>query len=339
MWIALDIFIGLTLCYALVSLFCSVVQEFIAQALDSRGKLLVEALKDASLQTVITKAEANLVPNPGWLIRVPWLTKWGSFGPSAAWRKKLSQWVDSFTGGRRLPHDISAANLATALIDGGSLVASGQVNANFETVVKDLDLPAGLKSRLLGLSATARANVDEVKQEIEKWFADFIAQVQHWYVRRAQAASLIIGFLVALCLNIDTIHIAKTLYHEPAKRDAVVKLAVQVDKQGQGVICPDAASAKSVKECLDAIETSYPFRVGWDYAKDDSIAKASLWRKPFAMLAFIVSELKKDPAKLFGILLTALALSLGARFWFDLLKNLVALRTGGQPDKPKKKDQ
>ncbi len=141
------------------------------------------------------------------------------------------------------------------------------VNTHFETAVEGMNLPAGLKSRLLGLSATARANVDEVTQETEKWFADFITPVQHWYVRRAQAASLSIGLLVALYLNNDTIDIAKTLYHEPAKRDAVVRLAVEADKQGQCVMCPDATNARSVKACLDAIETSYPFRVGRDYAK------------------------------------------------------------------------
>jgi hypothetical protein len=37
----------------------------------------------------------------------------------------------------------------------------------------------------------------------------------------------------------------------------------------------------------------------------------------------------KDPLKIFGFLITALAISLGAPFWFDLLKKLMQLRGDG----------
>jgi hypothetical protein len=195
---------------------------------------------------------------------------------------------------------------------------------------------------LLHLSATARQDVDSVRKEIQIWFTDFVAQVQHWYVRRAQAASLIIGLLVALCLNVDTIEIAKTLYHEPAKREAVAKLAVQIDKGESGgsksVVCPGGENATKdtkgdIKKCLDEIEKVYPFSLGWNYPNDEGYKQARVAEKSIAMLSFIKDKLFEDGKfKLLGILLTGLALSLGARFWFDLLKKLVAIRTGGQPD-------
>ena len=335
MWMALDIFIGLTLCYALISLFCSVIQEFIAQALDSRGKLLVEALKGVNLQAVIDKAEAGVVKNPGWLLRLPWLTRWGKTVTSAAtapdWRTKLNTFIDEKTGGPRLPHDISPANLAVALVDGTGLITFGAVNQNFDATVQGMNLPKALESRLLGLSAGARQNVDVVKQEIEAWFSDFMAQVQHWYVRRAQAASLIIGLLVALCLNVDTLEIAKILYQQPAKREAAVKLAERINDSGNSVMCPETEKG-DFKKCLSEIEKVYPFDIGWDFSSDADVKRAGTMRKPFAMLAFIYGKL--DGFKFLGILLSGLALSLGARFWFDMLKNLVAIRTGGQPNEP-----
>jgi hypothetical protein len=328
MWMALDIFIGLTLCYALISLFCSVIQEFIAQALDSRGKLLVEALKGVNLHDVILKAEAGVVKNPGWLLRLPWLTRWGASSVVSDWRTKINAMVDKNTGGVRLPHDISAANLTQSLIEGTGLITNGSVNNNFDATVQNMNLPKALASRLLGLSTTARQNVDVVKKEIETWFADFMDQVQHWYIRRAQAASMIIGFAVALSLNVDTVEIAKTLYHQPAKREAAVKLAAQVDKNGSSTICPETAKG-DLKKCLSEIEKVYPFDIGWDFSSDADVKQASTLSKPFAMLTVIYHKL--DGFKLLGIFLTALALSLGARFWFDMLKNLVAIRTGGQP--------
>ena len=65
MWTALDIFIGLALCYALISLFCTAIQEFIAQALDSRGKLLVQALHSIDFAKLVEKLGTNFLANPG----------------------------------------------------------------------------------------------------------------------------------------------------------------------------------------------------------------------------------------------------------------------------------
>lgn len=379
MWTVLDIFIGLALCYALISLFCSVIQEFIAQALDSRGKLLVEALKDAKLNKVITSAQANLVKNPGWLFRIPWFTNWGSFTQSGVLRKGVGEQLDEITGGRRLPHDVSAADLTNALLNGSTLIAQGKVATDFDNTVSAMALPDGLKSRLLNLSAAVRADVDMVKKEIEQWFGDFIGQVQHWYVRRAQAMSMVIGFVVAAGLNVDTIDIATTLYHDPAKRESSVKLAAQVvEKDGDSTLCKAKASAEKpkpvaganegqavkaaapadsvkapslagerdrVKDCLKEIEKFYPVPIGWDkkllsdFKDEKKVKYPSARHDVIAAPWFVWDQLWGKPQKFLGILLTALALSLGSRFWFDLLKNLVALRTGGQPDKPKKKDE
>ena len=273
MWTALDVFIGLTLSYALISLFCSIVQEFIAQALDSRGKLLVEALKTVNMRSVIANASVGLVKNPGWLIRLPWLTTWGSHSASSGLRSRIDTFVDNITGGRRLPHDISPANLANTLIQSSNLLVGGKVDPNFDSIVQGMKLPKNLEARLLTLSHTARQDVNAVKKEIESWFGDFTTQVQHWYTRRAQASSLVIGLFVAAWLNIDTISIAQTLYHDSAKRDAVVRIASQLDENGKIENCPEATAAPS-----DApIELkSAAGKVKILHARDDSGASAEL---------------------------------------------------------------
>lgn len=53
--------------------------------------------------------------------------------------------------------------------------------------------------------------------------------------------------------------------------------------------------------------------------------RANLWGKAM----YILGQLHPFSTKLWGLLITALALSLGAQFWFDLLKKLVALRGSG----------
>ncbi len=139
------------------------------------------------------------------------------------WASKLDDYVDEKTGVFRLPHDISPANLAIALVQGSPILTAGSNNQNFDTTVQGMALPKSLESQLLTLSATARGEADVVKKEIEAWFDDFMAQVQHWYARRAQVSSLIVGLFVAVFLNVDTIAMGKTLYYDSAKREAVVK--------------------------------------------------------------------------------------------------------------------
>ena len=153
MWTALDVFIGLTLSYALISLFCSIVQEFIAQALDSRGKLLVEALKTVNMRSVIANASVGLVKNPGWLIRLPWLTTWGSHSASSGLRSRIDTFVDNITGGRRLPHDISPANLANTLIQSSNLLVGGKVDPNFDSIVQGMKLPKNICKKTVNKSA------------------------------------------------------------------------------------------------------------------------------------------------------------------------------------------
>lgn len=346
MWTALDVFIGLALSYALISLFCSIIQEFLAQALDSRGKLLVEALKTVNLGKVISNASAGLVKNPGWLMRLPWLTSWGSSSAPSKLGSRTDTFVDRITGGRRLPHDVSPANLANALVQGSSLLVAGVVAPNFDQVVQGMNLPRNLESRLLTLSHTARQDVSAVKKEIESWFGDFTTQVQHWYTRRAQAASLVIGMLVAVWLNVDTVNMAKTLYHDSAKRDAVVRIAAQLDKTGKVENCPESSVSSDTtrgainsvrnraENCFNAIEKVYPFDIGWRTDKKGGIdAQTQMILSPLTLAKRLWEFESFDGLKILGLLLSGLALSLGSRFWFDLLKNLVALRTGGQPDK------
>ncbi|MBK9735346.1 MAG: hypothetical protein IPO92_10410 [Saprospiraceae bacterium] len=64
-----------------------------------------------------------------------------------------------------------------------------------------------------------------------------------------------------------------------------------------------------------------------------TISHPGMWKK----CTYIISQLSPAQTKLWGIILSALALSLGANFWFDLLKKLVSIRSAGV--KPEEKTQ
>ncbi len=53
------------------------------------------------------------------------------------------------------------------------------------------------------------------------------------------------------------------------------------------------------------------------------------WEKYYFRTRFILHETAKQPRVLFGFLITALAITMGAPFWFDLLNRFVNIRAGG----------
>ena len=334
--------------------------------LDSRGKLLVQALHSINFAKLVEKLGTNFLANPGNLgsgqSGTPQILSrtsqevTGASNPPANNPSKIDpEKKKILVPGRRLMSDPTPENLAKTISSGMNLIKEGVSALTSDTAINDLEIPHGLKARLLALSADARKDVDKVKTEVEKWCGDFLAEVNHWFTRRAQIASLLIGFAVALALNVDTIEIATKLNNDPVLRDAAVKAAGKLVADDKLKDCPapakpiktepstdvnktqdtkDAeAKLSNVKNCLASIQTTYPIPLGWDgvptvkkelESKDgDSFGKA---RKVICAVFAAI-----DLTKLIGLLLTAIALSLGSRFWFDTLKNLLALRTGGQP--------
>lgn len=280
MWSALDVAIGLTLTYALIAVVCTAIQEFIAQLFNSRGKMLAQLLAQQNLGDVHAVIAKGMTKNPGL----------------------LANRTSGSKGSAHAPHYIPAGEFVEAVFAKISL-ASGKAK-----LVAD-ELPDGLKARLEALSLDAEKSADQVRLAIEQWYGDFMDQVNHWYTRRAQVISLVIGAAVALALHVDTFRIAQTLYADSAVRAEMVKLAQGYDAGTGASFCPDKPTdPQQVRDCIAKTSEALPIPLGWDGFE------WSLWS--------VLSALT-------GMLITALALSLGSRFWFDRLKDLMSLRTGG----------
>jgi len=121
------------------------------------------------------------------------------------------------------------------------------------------------------------------------------------------------GLALAVLLNVDTVTLAKSLWLDSALRGSAVELATKTVTQGQG----DLAQATLVTLQQDL----RPLPVGWDPAKGRP--DANWYQSPAAIFA-----------KLIGWLITALAISLGAPFWFDLLSKFGCRRASGNKPAP-----
>jgi hypothetical protein len=179
-----------------------------------------------------------------------------------------------------------------------------------EDVRKGIEaLPNGdLKRSLLAMLTNARGDVARFRDSVESWFDNTMARVSGWYKRRSQWVLLVIALVVTLALNADSLQIGKTLWRDDVLRAAVTQQATVQQEQTKGQADP-VKSIESVK--------ALNLPVGWSFAQDDP-------RRPNGVAGWT--------GKVLGLLLTTLALSLGAPFWFDFLGKVSRLRgTGNKP--------
>lgn len=180
----------------------------------------------------------------------------------------------------------------------------------------------------------------KARQNVEKWFDDSMDRVSGVFKRYSQWMALIIGFVIALILNVDSINLTIYLWREPTVRQVLVAQASQAAEQqtpnSPGSTQDPTQSVADAQQQLEALNLP----VGWGISAYN-MNTCSLFpsadqsfgvRIPFSNNC-LVTPLSEDRSNLFtklaGIFITALAAMQGAPFWFDMLKRFVNIRSTG----------
>jgi hypothetical protein len=222
-------------------------------------------------------------------------------------------------------------------------VISPEVNQTLSALLLNVEDYAAEKEERL---ARARASV-------EKWFNDAMDRVSGVYKRYSQNMALIIGLLIALFANVDSINLTLYLWREPAVRQALANQASRFELSAQQLEANPEQAMQSFRNQFEGLNLP----VGWTF-KDlnepmfaENGARCTLFPKggnyfgiSFPTSTFISGLQNKcfSPAqpdqstnllvKLLGIIITAIAARQGAPFWFDILKRVVNIRsTGANP--------
>jgi len=200
----------------------------------------------------------------------------------------------------------------------GVAATSPILMANIQSYVNTgLGNNEGLKNILQLFIEQANGDVQRFKLLVEDWFNDTMKRVTGWYKRQSNFSLLLIGFLLALAFNVDTIKIVKNLSVNKSARRA---LAANANAYLKGNNPPGDANTKDSRYYLGRIDSLYHNEVtagnkilglGWDSPSD-------------------IRKRAHDPMFYAGLLLTAIAVSLGAPFWFDLLNKFINLRAAGK---------
>ena len=310
----LDVAIGLSLLYLLLALVSTTLLEMIAGWRKTRATFL-----DRGIQRLL--------------------------GGDAELTKRFFQHplISSLAPGSRdvRPSYIPAHKFATVLLDllsgtGRPRTDLAAVRAGTQALGND-----ALRQSLTALLDSANDQPAALKQEIELWFNDGMDRVSGWYKRNSHRNALVIAAAVTLILNVDTLLVTRLLWTNPAIRAAVVEDArVRATKASPEELPlveyqnPDDATESTIvasrtsAEVLSASEQKLLGSLtGWE-ADWESLRSAN-----FSWAAWLVLL-----AHLPGWIITALAVSLGAPFWFDTLNRFMSIRNAGRaPDERRDK--
>jgi hypothetical protein len=213
-----------------------------------------------------------------------------------------------------------------------------------------------LRASLSGLLHDARVTThDEAIHRIALWFDHTMEGVGGWYKRSVTLLIAVVSLVIAFGLNIDAFVVVDSLSKDAVLRQSVASLV--------------SASIKDSSNDVRTIEESIADRKAADQATPEEAAQAEKDRKSGELLRKRVVALKhsldslsvpmgwpegaqwfcrSDAAipcdqrllpvtfwgwarRIAGWIFTAVAMSLGAPFWFDLLNKFVNLRAGAAP--------
>jgi hypothetical protein len=307
----LDVAIGIAFVYLLVSLLCSAIVEGAEAILKRRARDLergiAELLRDSGLM-------AKLYNHP----LINGLFK-GDYKP----------------GMRDLPSYIPSRSFALAMMDllisPDAAAHAGVTGAAAQTTkiiaMPPLSGPAGqAQHAVLTLVNAAAGDARKARENIEFWFDTSMDRVSGWYKRRAQRALFVIGLVVAIGLNIDTVRMLRELMTNKAKREAVVAIATNYSKYE-----PDAAGdvETQMASTNDALgKLGLP--LGWPPCLKCDQRKVKLFDRCWQE-CWVRNVSHAGGLTIFGWLLTAFAVCLGAPFWFDVLNKFIVVRSTVKP--------
>jgi hypothetical protein len=360
----LDVAIGVVFVFLLFSLVASALNEVILSYLDRRARFLKEGLselfRDSGTQPTIT---ADTFLQHGMIAVL-------SRGKYAAGTEPPKGVKGFFTRSstKGVPSYIPGKSFVLAVLDlvteGKNPAAVQDLRKSIENIGNK-----ELKQTLLALYDDAKGNLDHFKANIENWFNESMDRVSGWYKRYAQQWLLVLSLTLAIVCNVDSVRIIRALsmdsklresiLHQaesyarsqekaftqpapdpqatPAPMGDVAAIPLPANASPTPMVDPEEKIAKFKRSLANLEAVGVP--IGWSDGPSQRliaslptprhIFSGRFWTDDF-FSGKTSSALGLWFSALIGWVVVALAASLGAPFWFDLLNRFMDIRGVGR---------
>ncbi|MCY4464809.1 MAG: hypothetical protein OXE46_04660 [Chloroflexi bacterium] len=191
-------------------------------------------------------------------------------------------------------------------------------------------------------------NMQEARGNLEGWFNSAMNRASAAYTAKMKVLSLIVALCFALLINIDTLHIAQTLWEDPAQRAQISGTATYSlqsgalgDQVGEADDELRANDAEGDTQLEDAVESgaaivnqlgdleALSLPIGWGFQSLAHLPADHYSRSDPSNLWNYLPENNPDGwtglllTKLLGIAATVVAAAQGAPFWFGIVNKVV----------------
>lgn len=312
---ALEVAIGMIFVYLLMSLLCSALGEFIEAILKFRARDLERGIRHLLATPQLAEDFFN---NP--IIKPFHTGRMPSYIPARSF--SLALW-----------------NMATAAVERTPAAIAGvtsdlRLMRSAITQLPASELPDDLRGVLVALIDEAGDDFNRARTNIEEWYNDAMDRVSGRYKRRMHIILLVLGLVLSVGMNVDSVNILNTLSHDGELRKAVGAAAENYagttleagGDEAQGATGAQSADAgQRFEEAVgrinrirgEIIELGLPIGWSWEALAEDPRG--------------LPANFGGWALKIAGFILTALAVSQGAPFWFDLLNKFIVVRSTVKP--------
>jgi len=388
--------LSITLVFAILSVLASSMLEIINSYFNHRGKMLYETLSRLFDDKINVNLGQMLYAHP----MIMGLRKDKNTFPQYISDAMFSQVIIELISNSAREFGYDEGKQQIVLNPGGTEnLAVSQAKDLFSMFEQGVNLMehTSLKMMLLTMAEKSAAMAEggnstpiaNLENQLKQWYNDQSDRMTGWFKDSIKKKLRIIGFLIAITLNIDAIHVFQTIYLNPTLRSELVALSEQV-AQNYGKL-QGVDSLTETQRQIRALQMTNFNRDGTDTTQlmlakkvlaamqhfDDSVLKVkdsaraaniqaayerideleSLglpigWKQDSPPLSWFNRSIAEDSSKtdrisryfmghrrlslgnilfyILGICITAIMVSMGAPFWFELLLKAVNLRSAGK---------
>jgi hypothetical protein len=288
-----EVAIGLILVYYVLGAAVSTITQIVNESLQTRGAALQKYLQQAAGDKAL---DLTNLPQIKALRPIRYANWWSVFGAGTE-EKKVER--------------IPVSTLVDAFFDVSGLTCKQNLNPDELTALINTLPDSEAKKALLQWVQQGVTDLNDLRVRASDYFTGIMNQAALAFRARARSFVIVLSLLITLLFGTDSIQLAKDLWNDAGLR-------ALANQQAGLLASQTGATAPAINPVAELGQFS--LHMGWWQTASQTAGPTS----PLDWLSFML-------LKFAGLGITAVAVSQGSSFWYDLLKKLTGTTAASNP--------